>query len=66
MTLADAVDVAEKETGGRAVEASMRRQYGSTLFEVRVVKDLSTHKVVVDPVTRRVVTVPRRKDRDHD
>ena len=64
MTLADAVEVAEKETGGRAVEASVGSQYGSTQFQVRVVKDFVTQRVVVDPSTGKVVTVPRRGDGD--
>ena len=67
MTLAGAIDAAEKETGGRAVKAAVKSQYGSTLFEVSVVKDWTMHRVVVDPATANVVTVPatgKRKDDD--
>jgi uncharacterized membrane protein YkoI len=63
MTLADAVETAEKETGGRAVEASVGSQYSATLFHVRVVKDFIAQRVMVDPSTGKVITVPRR-DRD--
>ena len=67
MTLASAIDAAQKETGGKAVKAALKSQYGSTLFEVSVVKDWTTQKVVVDPATAKVVTVPlegKRKDDD--
>ena len=69
MTLAGAVDSAEKETRGRAVKAAVKSQYGSTLFEVSVVKDWITHSVLVDPANAKIVTVPphdKRKDDDDD
>ena len=56
-----------KETGGRAVKAALKSQSGSTLFEVSVIKDWTPHRVVVDPATGKVVTVPaagKRKDDD--
>ena len=67
MSLADAIDAVQKETGGRAVKAAVKSQYGSTLFEVKVLKDLTLQKVMVDPATAKVVTVPsqgKRKDND--
>ena len=67
MTLAGAIDAAEKETAGRAVKAALKSQYGSMLFEVSVVKDWTTHKVLVDPATAKVVPAPahgKRKDDD--
>jgi len=67
MTLASAIDAAQKETGGRAVKGALKSQYGSTLFEVSVVKDWTTQKVLVDPATAKVVTVPPQgKRRDDD
>jgi uncharacterized membrane protein YkoI len=67
MTLAAAIDAAQKETGGRAVKAALKSQYGSTLFEVGVVKDWTTQKVLVDPATAKVVIVPPRGEgRDDD
>jgi len=69
MTLAGALDVAEKETGGRAVKAALKSRCGSMLFEASVVKDWTTHKVLVDPATARVVTSPahgKRVDDDED
>jgi uncharacterized membrane protein YkoI len=64
MKLVDAIAAAESETGGRAVTASMKSQYGQTLFEVGVVKDLIPNKVMVDPASGKVVAVPRRHDRE--
>jgi uncharacterized membrane protein YkoI len=66
MTLAAAIDAAQKETGGRAVKAALKSQYGSTLFEVGVVKDWTTQKVLVDPATAKVVTVPPSGKRSDD
>ena len=67
MSLVSAIETAERETGGRAVEAALAGFHGSTLFEVRVVKDLTTHRVTVDPATASVVSVPSRgKRKDHD
>src|SRR2546426_6233261 len=66
MTLADAIETAEKGTGGRAVEAALKSQYGSALFEVRVVKDLAPQKVLVDPATGKVVAVPAHGGRSEE
>ena len=47
---------------------AMRAQslYGSTLFEVKIVKDLTTQRVVVDPATGKVAAVPSRGKRKDD
>lgn len=67
MTLAGAIDAAEKETGGRAVKAALKSRYGSMLFEVGVVKDWIMQKVLVDPTTAKVVTLPPHgKHQDDD
>jgi len=67
MTLVGAIESAEKETGGRAVEAALASLYGSTLFEVSVLKDLTIHRVVIDPTTAKVTTLSSRgKRKDHD
>lgn len=62
--LADAIDAAQQETGGRAVKAELKSRYGSTLFEVKVVKDSTTQKVLIDPATARVVTAPGQGKRN--
>jgi uncharacterized membrane protein YkoI len=66
MALAGAIEAAEKETGGRAVEAALKSRGGSGLFEVRVVKDSAPQKVLVDPATGKVVAVPPHGGRKDD
>jgi len=66
MALAGAIEAAEKETGGRAVEAALKSQDGSGLFEVRVVKDSAPQKVLVEPATGKVQTVPPHGGRKDD
>ena len=66
IALAGAIEAAEKGTGGRAVGAALKSQYGSALFEVRVVKDLAPQKVLVDPATGKVVMVPPHGGRKDD
>jgi len=66
MTLAAAIDAAQKESGGRAVRAALTSRYDATLFEVRVVKDWTTQNVLVDPATAKVVTVPPRGKHKND
>jgi len=61
LTLVGAIDAGEKDSGGWAVKASLKSLYGSTLFEVRVVKDLTLTTLVVDPATARVVAAPVNK-----
>jgi uncharacterized membrane protein YkoI len=62
LTLAAACAAAERETGGRAIEASLKSRYGQTLFSVGVVKEFALHKVTVDPASGRVVAQQQRKD----
>lgn len=66
MTLTGAIDAAEKATGGRAVQAELKSRYGATLFEVKVLKDWVTQKILVDPATARAVTVSQHGDHDDD
>jgi uncharacterized membrane protein YkoI len=69
MTLAGAITAAERETGGRAVEATLESRHGATLFEVTLVKDLAQQEVLVDPAAGKVVPKPPQrngKDEDED
>jgi uncharacterized membrane protein YkoI len=66
MTLAAAIDAAERETGGRAVKASLKSLYGQTLFKVGVLKDLAVQKVVVDPVSGKVTALAQREGKEDD
>lgn len=58
VTLADAIEAAEKTVGGRAVKAALKGRHGAMVFEARVVKDWTAHRVLVDPATAKVVTSP--------
>jgi uncharacterized membrane protein YkoI len=64
MNLAAAITAAEREIGGRAIKASLKNQHGQPAFEVRMVKDLVKHKVLVDPASGKVVTIAQGKDDD--
>lgn len=62
VTLGTAVTTAEKNTGGRAVEANFENEDGKTRFEVEVAKDKAMHKVVIDAASGKVIKVlPARK-----
>jgi uncharacterized membrane protein YkoI len=61
MTLADAIDMAEAQVGAVATQAELRHQRGSTVFEVRLVKDRTSQRVHVNPQTNTVVPVVRQQ-----
>jgi uncharacterized membrane protein YkoI len=64
MNLSAAIAAAERDIGGRAVKASLKDQHGQPAFEVRMIKDLVKHKVLVDPASGKVVTVAQDNDDD--
>jgi uncharacterized membrane protein YkoI len=64
-TLASAIAAAERETGGRAVEAALADQYGSMFFKVKLVKDGILSRAQIDPASGKVVTVPDGTKRDN-
>ncbi len=65
-TLAAAIATAERQTGGKAIEASFDGEDGATLFKVEVAKDNAVHKVRIDGATGKVskVTVAEHEDDD--
>ena len=56
-SLAQAVGVAEKQTGGRAATARMQRQRGHYLYAIRTLSRDKSAKVFVDPASGNVVRV---------
>ena len=56
-SLAQAIAIAEKETGGRAIDAGFDNEDGTVTLEVEVLKDKDVSKVVVDAETGKVVKV---------
>jgi uncharacterized membrane protein YkoI len=55
LTLADAIAAAERQTGGRAVEAKLENEHGVVAFEVEVMKDRAFQKVVIDAKSGQIV-----------
>ena len=66
ITLSEAIDAAESDTGGKAVKAKMKDRYGSVFFEVALIVDGSKQRVEVDTATANVVAVSAPKDHDGD
>jgi uncharacterized membrane protein YkoI len=68
LTLADAIAAAERQTGGRAVEAKLEKEHGMVSFEVEVMKDRAFQKVVIDAKSGQVVKTgaPDRGDDEED
>ena len=56
-SLAQAIAIAEKETGGKAIDAGFDSEDGATTLEVEVLKDKNVSKVIVDAETGKVVKV---------
>lgn len=57
VTLADAVAAAERQTGGRAMEAAVEEENGAAVFEVKVASNNAVQKVVVDAQSGKVLKV---------
>src|SRR3989442_11403362 len=56
-SLAQAVRVAEQQTGGRARKAEMERNKGTDVYEIKTVSKEKSAKVFVDPVSGNVLRV---------
>ena len=66
MTLADAIALAERQTGGKAVEATLEQERGTVSFEVEIMKDRAFRKVTIDATTGQVVTSNADRDQEED
>ena len=55
-TLAQAVDTAEKQVGGKAFSAGLEETNGKIVFEVMVLKNGAVRKIVIDPKTGQILT----------
>lgn len=62
ITLAQAIEIAEKASGGKAFDASIEDDAKQPEFEVEVVKDNKIHKVLVNGVDGKVISVQEDKD----
>ena len=55
-TLAQAVDIAEKQVAGKAFSAGLEEANGKIVFEVMVLKNGAVRKIVIDPKTGQILT----------
>lgn len=65
VTLASAIATAEKEIGGKAIEAAFESEDGKALFEVEVAKDKAVQKVMIDSASGKVVKVTAAENGEH-
>ena len=56
-SLAQAVAIAEKETGGKAIDADFDNKNGTLSLEIEVLKDNNVSVVTIDADTGKVVKV---------
>jgi uncharacterized membrane protein YkoI len=66
VTLTDAIATAEKEAGGKAIEAGMDDQDGTVFIAVSVAQGEKVQKVLIDPQTGKVVKVGAKEDDEED
>jgi uncharacterized membrane protein YkoI len=66
MTLADAIALAERQTGGKAVEATLEQEHGTVSFEVEIMKDRAFQKVTIDARSGQVVSTRADHDQEED
>lgn len=66
VTLASAVATAEKEIGGKAIEAAFENEDGNMQFEVEVAKDKAVQKVMIDATSGKVVKVSASEEGEHN
>ena len=56
-SLSQAIAIAEKETGGKAIDADFDNKDGTLSLEIEVLKDNAVSKVIIDADTGKVVKV---------
>ncbi len=66
VTMAQAIDVAEKATGGTSVGTGIEDQNGTVHFEVKILKDGARQKVLVDTQTGAIVKTVAAQNDDND
>ena len=64
VSLADAIAIAEKDTGGRATRAGADEENGAFLIKVSVVQSSKTQHVFIDPQTGKIVKTSSDEDDD--
>jgi uncharacterized membrane protein YkoI len=70
-TLAQAIAAAEQQTGGKAIDAGLENENGAMAFEIKVAKDNTVQKVLIDLQSGKVLKVAAAdsehgEDGEHD
>ena len=66
VTLADAIATAEREAGGKAIDAGMDDQDGVRFIAVNVAQGEEVQTVLIDPQTGKVVKIGAKDDDEED
>jgi len=65
-SLSQAIVIAEKETGGKAIDADFDNEDGTLSLEIEVLKDNAVSKVIIDADTGKVVKVAAVADNEDE
>ena len=65
-SLSQAIAIAEKETGGKAIDADFDNENGALSLEIEVLKDNAVSKVIIDADTGKVVKIAVAKSEDEN
>ena len=61
ITLSDAIEIAEKDQNGTAIEADLDQENGKTVYDVTVVKDKNFFDIRIDAINGDVLKVEEDK-----
>ena len=65
-SLSQAIAIAEKETGGKAIDADFDNEDGTLSLEIEVLKDNAVSKVIIDADTGKVLKVAAVADSEDE
>ena len=65
-SLSQAIAIAEKETGGKAIDADFDNKDGTLSLEIEVLKDNAVSKVIIDADTGKVLKVAAVADSEDE
>ena len=66
ISLSEAIGIAEKEAGGKAVEAGIDDENGQYAFEVEVLGSSAEQEVLIDPATGKVTKIAKADQDEGD
>lgn len=62
ISLVDAIGIAEKHIGGKAIDADLDSDLGKVVYDVSVIKDQAEHEVRIDAISGDVIVSKIDKD----